>query len=49
MSDFGQVQYLKALSVRIRAKISPNGNAAMIRIADANQDAATDNDIIPRL
>lgn len=44
-----QVQYLNPLSVRIRAKISPSGSAAIIRIADANQDAAADNDMIPRL
>ena len=47
--DICQVQYLNPLSVRIRAKISPSGNEAMIRIADANQDAAADNDMIPRL
>ena len=47
--DICQVQYLNPLSVRIRAKISPSGNEAIIRIADANQDAATDNDMIPRL
>ena len=47
--DICQVQYLNPLSVRIRAKISPSGSEAIIRIADANQDAATDNDMIPRL
>ena len=43
------VQYRNVLSVRILAKISPSGNAATISIADANQDADADNDIIPRL
>lgn len=44
-----QVQYRKVLSVRILAKMSPRGRAAMIRIAAANQEAAVASDIIPRL
>ena len=44
-----QVQYRKVLSVRILAKMSPKGRAAMIRIAAANQEAAVASDIIPRL
>ena len=43
-----QVQYLNPLSVRIRAKISPSGSAAIIRIADANQDAAAAGGIFAR-
>ena len=47
--ESSQVQYRNALSVKILAKISPSGSAAMIRSAAANQDAERDKDMIPRL
>ena len=46
---FVYVQYRNVLSVSILANISPSGNAAIISIADANQDAAGPRDMIPRL
>ena len=44
-----QVQYLKVLSVRILANISPSGRAMMIMMAAANQDTASESDMIPKL
>ncbi len=50
LSPFGdQVQYLKVLSVRILANISPSGRAMMIMMAAANQDTASESDMIPKL
>ena len=46
---FVYVQYRNVSSVSILANISPSGNAAIISIADANQDAAGPRDMIPRL
>lgn len=44
---FVYVQYRNVSSVSILANISPSGNAAIISIADANQDAAGPRDMIP--
>ena len=44
-----QVQYLKVLSVRILANISPSGRAMMIMMAAANQDTASESYMIPKL
>jgi len=44
-----QVQYRNVLSVIIRAKINPNGNARMIKSAAASQEAAEYKFIVPRL
>ena len=44
-----QLQYRNILSVSILAKISPSGRHTMIRIAEANQEADTSSDIMPRL
>ena len=50
LSPFGdQVQYLKVLSVRILANISPSGRAMIIMMAAANQDTASESDMIPKL
>lgn len=50
LTPFGdQVQYLKVLSVRILANISPSGRAMMIMMAAANQDTASESDMIPKL
>ena len=46
---WNQVQYLKVLSVRILANISPSGRAMMIMMAAANQDTASESDMIPKL
>ena len=43
------VQYRNVLSVRILAKINPNGRAATISIAAANQEADVERFIVPRL
>lgn len=43
------VQYRNVLSVAIRAKISPSGNAKMIRSADASHEAAVASSMMPRL
>ena len=43
------MQYRKVLSVRILAKIRPRGRAAMIRRAAANQEAAVERDITPKI
>ena len=43
------VQYRNVLSVRILAKINPNGRAATISIAAANQEADAERFIVPRL
>ena len=44
-----QLQYRNILSVSILAKISPSGRHTMIRIAEANQEADTSKDMMPRL
>lgn len=49
ISFWDQVQYLKVLSVRILANISPSGRAMMIMMAAANQDTASESDMIPKL
>ena len=43
------VQYRNVLSVRILAKINPNGRAATISIAAANQEADAERFMVPRL
>ena len=44
-----QVQYLKVLSVMIRAKMRPRGSARIISRADASHEAAIVKFIMPRL
>ena len=44
-----QVQYLKVLSVIIRAKMRPRGSARIISRADASHEAALVKFIMPRL
>ena len=44
-----QVQYRNVLSVIIRAKINPSGNARMIKSAAASQEAAEYKFVVPRL
>ena len=41
------VQYRNVLSVRILAKINPNGRAATISIAAANQEADVKDSLFP--